>query len=500
MLDINKYIKEEENKMNDRHDIAVIINSQTPLISIKTREEKRALELLKSIRASVDRGFYQWKITEGLTSLMFAIEADAESIEPAEVLLNIKKQNLPGVFILIDFQHHLKDPVHVRLIKDIVYQFESIAKTLIFLGVDCKLPDELRSVTANFELTLPSTEEIEKIVKQEAKKWANKNGKKVKSNRKNLAALIKNLNGLSRSEVKRLARGAIYDDGAINESDLPDVMQAKYQLLNQDGILHFEYETEKFSAVGGFANLKKWLEQRRNAFNDSQQHDRPKGVLLLGVQGCGKSLAAKSVAGVWGLPLLRLDFAALYNKYHGESEKNLRQSLKAAETMAPCVLWIDEMEKGFSSSDSDGGTSKRLLGTFLTWLAENKKHVFLVATANDIQSLPPELIRKGRMDEIFFVDLPDAKTRENIFSIHLRKRDLEITDFNLKELAQVSQGFSGAEIEQALVSALYAMAAATLKTTDIVKAINNTKPLSIVMDKQISALRAWAQSRTVPAN
>jgi len=277
-------------------------------------------------------------------------------------------------------------------------------------------------------------------------------------------------------------------------------MQAKYQLLNQDGILHFEYETEKFSAVGGFANLKKWLEQRRNAFNDSQQHDRPKGVLLLGVQGCGKSLAAKSVAGVWGLPLLRLDFAALYNKYHGESEKNLRQSLKAAETMAPCVLWIDEMEKGFSSSDSDGGTSKRLLGTFLTWLAENKKHVFLVATANDIQSLPPELIRKGRMDEIFFVDLPDEKTRENIFSIHLRKRDLEIADFNLKELAQVSQGFSGAEIEQALVSALYAMAAATLKTTDIIKAINNTKPLSIVMDKQISALRAWAQSRTVPAN
>ena len=486
--------------MNDRHDIAVIINSHIPLISIKTREEKRAIELLKAIRGSVDRGFYQWKITEGLTSLMFAIETDADSAEPAEVLLNIKKQNLPGVYILIDFHHHLSDPVHIRLIKDIVYQFESIAKTLIFLGAECKLPDELRSVTANFELKLPSAEEIEKIVKQEAKKWANKHGEKVKSNRKNLAALIKNLNGLSRSEVKRLARGAICDDGAINESDLPKVMQAKYQLLNQDGILHFEYETEKFSDVGGFANLKKWLEQRSNAFNSPQQHDRPKGVLLLGVQGCGKSLAAKSIAGIWGLPLLRLDFAALYNKYHGESEKNLRESLKAAEIMAPCVLWIDEMEKGFSSSDSDGGTSKRLLGTFLTWLAENKKHVFLVATANDIQSLPPELIRKGRMDEIFFVDLPDAKTRENIFSIHLRKRDIEITAFNLEDLVQASEGFSGAEIEQVIVSALYAIETETLQTTDIITAIKNTKPLSIVMDKQISALRAWAQSRTVPAN
>ena len=486
--------------MNDRHDIAVIINSHIPLISIKTREEKRAIELLKAIRGSVNRGFYQWKITEGLTSLMFAIETGADSVEPVEVLLNIKKQNLPGVYILIDFHHHLNDPVHIRLIKDIVYQFESIAKTLIFLGADCKLPDELRSVTANFELKLPSAEDIEKIVKQEAKKWANKNGEKVKSNRKNLAALIKNLNGLSRSEVKRLARGAICDDGAIDESDLPKVMQAKYQLLNQDGILHFEYETEKFSDVGGFANLKKWLEQRRNAFNSPQQHDRPKGVLLLGVQGCGKSLAAKSIAGIWGLPLLRLDFAALYNKYHGESEKNLRESLKSAEIMAPCVLWIDEMEKGFSSSDSDGGTSKRLLGTFLTWLAENKKHVFLVATANDIQSLPPELIRKGRMDEIFFVDLPDAKTRENIFSIHLRKRDIEIAGFNFKELVQASEGFSGAEIEQVIVSALYAIETEKLETTDIINAIKNTKPLSIVMDKQISALRAWAQSRTVPAN
>jgi SpoVK/Ycf46/Vps4 family AAA+-type ATPase len=297
-----------------------------------------------------------------------------------------------------------------------------------------------------------------------------------------------------------LANTAIYDDGVISESDFPGVMKSKYELLNQEGLLHFEYETEKFSDVGGFANLKKWLLQRRDAFNGSTNFDRPKGVLLLGIQGCGKSLAAKSISAAWGLPLLRLDFSALYNKYHGESEKNLRQCLNSAETMAPCVLWIDELEKGLSSSDSDDGISKRLLGTFLTWLAENKSHVFLVATANNIQTLPPELVRKGRMDEIFFVDLPDTETREKILSIHLAKRDFDSGNFDLKLLAKESEGFSGAEIEQVVVSALYAMETKELKTNDLLKAIKATKPLSVVMDKKIAELRAWAQSRTVPAN
>lgn len=486
--------------MNDRKDIAVIINSHTPLISIKTREENRAIELLKAVRSLVDRSFYQWKITEGLSSLMFSIETDADSVEPAEVLLNIKKQTLPGVYILIDFHHYFDDPVHLRLIKDIVNQFERQRKTLVFLGVEYELPKELQNITANFELKLPNENEIEEIVKEEAKKWANQNKIKVKANKENLSALIKYLKGLSRSEVKRLARNAIHDDGVINESDLPHVMKAKYELLNQQGMLHFEYETEKFSDVGGFSNLKKWLKQRKNAFNDAQHIDRPKGVLLLGVQGCGKSLAAKSISGIWGLPLLRLDFSSLYNKYHGESEKNLRQSLSSAETMAPCVLWIDELEKGLSNSDSDDGLSKRMLGTFLTWLAENKSHVFLVATANDIQSLPPELIRKGRMDEIFFVDLPDKETRGNIFEIHLSKRDFDINDFDISSLAVLSEGFSGAEIEQVIVSAIYSIETKTLMTKDIKQAIENTKPLSVVMDKQISKLRVWAQSRTVPAN
>ena len=224
--------------------------------------------------------------------------------------------------------------------------------------------------------------------------------------------------------------------------------------------------------------------------------------MLLGVQGCGKSLAAKAVAGAWGAPLLRLDFGTLYNKYHGETERNLSESLRQAEAMAPCVLWIDEIEKGVSTDSSDSGVSRRLLGSLLTWMAENSSRVFIVATANDIEALPPELLRKGRVDEIFFVDLPDKVTRSRIFDIHLRKRDVSTDAVNLNACAASCDGFSGAEIEQAIVSALYsAHARGDSVTTDLLlEEIQRTRPLSVVMAERIDKLRAWARERTVPAN
>jgi SpoVK/Ycf46/Vps4 family AAA+-type ATPase len=249
--------------------------------------------------------------------------------------------------------------------------------------------------------------------------------------------------------------------------------------------------------------MKRWLEQRRQVFLAEQPPvglDPPKGILLLGVQGGGKSLAAKSVAGSWGVPLLRLDFGTLYNKYYGETERNLRQSLRAAESMSPCVLWIDEIEKGLSG-DADGGPSKRVLGTLLTWMAERKSRVFLVATANDIEMLPPELLRKGRFDEIFFVDLPDASVRHEIFRIHLEKREQDSSTFELTQLQAASEGFAGAEIEQAVVAALYASHASKekLNTDHILQEIEQTKPLSILMAEKIAYLRNWAASRTVSA-
>jgi SpoVK/Ycf46/Vps4 family AAA+-type ATPase len=269
------------------------------------------------------------------------------------------------------------------------------------------------------------------------------------------------------------------------------------------GIVSFEHDTATFAEVAGLDNLKAWIDRRRAAFlGGGTGRDRPRGMLLLGVQGGGKSLAPKAVAGRFGVPLLRVDFAALYDKYIGQTEKNLRRALQTADLMAPCVLWMDEIEKGLAGGGGDDGVSQRVMGTLLTWMAERTGAVFIVATANDISRLPPELVRKGRLDELFFVDLPGPEVRARIFEIHLRSRGQDPQQFDLDRLAAASDGFSGAGIEQAVVSALYASQAqmAPLTTDSIVAEIARTQPLAVVMDAQIEALRAWARQRTVPAH
>ena len=332
-------------------------------------------------------------------------------------------------------------------------------------------------------------------------------GRRVSVDSEALPILVRNLRGLSLTEARRIARHLIFSDGAIGHSDLPELAKLKFELLNKSGHLHFEYDTAQFADVAGLARMKKWIAQRREVFSGGELPvglDPPKGVLLLGVQGCGKSLAAKAIAGGFGVPLVRLDFGTLYNKFHGETEKNLREALSSAEQLEPCVLWIDELEKGLSGSGSseDGGVSRRVLGYFLTWMAERKSRVFLVATANAVQELPPELLRKGRFDEIFFVDLPDAAARAEVFRIHLDRRRVDWSTFSLIALAEASTGFSGAEIEQAVVSALYAAHAdrGAVDEARILTELRATRPLSVLMAEQVEGLREWAKSRTVPAD
>lgn len=306
--------------------------------------------------------------------------------------------------------------------------FDGNKGKLILLSHELDLPANLQPLSARFRLELPNASVLEQMIRDEAQQWQTTKNQRVRTDRETLDRLIQNLSGLTHRDSKRLIRNAIIDDGAITESDLPEVMQAKYRLLNRDDVLSFEFETAHFSELGGMEKLKAWLKQRQDIFTQQTTTtlDTPKGILLLGVQGCGKSLAAKTVAGIWGTPLLRLDFGRLYDKYVGETEKNMRQALHTAEVMSPCVLWIDELEKGISSGSDDQGTSKRLLGTLLTWMAEKKSRVFIVATANQIDSLPPELIRKGRLDEIFFVDLPKQQNRSDIFKYILKNATLII--------------------------------------------------------------------------
>jgi len=323
----------------------------------------------------------------------------------------------PGIYVLLDFHPYLNDPVNVRLLKDICLRFKDISRQLIFISHQLDIPKELENYCARFDMALPTETERKRIVKRVADEYVAENpGSRVEVDPKAYGLLIRNLAGLTARNTEQLARNAIYHDGAISKSDLPGVMQAKYELLNRGGVLQFEYDTAGFADLGGLRKLKSWLKLRKPAFlanADAAHLDTPKGILLIGVQGCGKSVAAKATAGIFGMPLLRLDFANLYNKYHGETERNLRESLKTTDVMAPCVLWLDEIEKGLAGRGGETGTTQRVLGTFLTWMAEKNSQVFVVATANDITALPPELIRKGRFDEIFFVDLPKEEIRKS---------------------------------------------------------------------------------------
>jgi len=496
--------------MDDRHDLEVILRSRTPIVVIETRDESRMLDMLRSIAVASSGEHYlplfRWTVTDGLQRLDIALEPQAVNSEPTGVLRHIRAVEKPGIYALLDFHPFLDDPVHVRLIKDICMRYREIPRQIVLISHSVELPSELEPFSARFEMALPGEDARREIIKRVADDWVSEHpGARVKADAKAYEMLVRNLAGLTYSDTEQLARNAIFVDGAISSSDLPGVMQAKYDLLNQGGALHFEYDTARFNDVGGMKRLKSWLEQRKTVFrgDDGSIHlDAPKGVVLIGVQGCGKSLAAKATAGIFGVPLLRLDFGSVYDKYHGETERKLRESLHAADVMAPCVLWIDEIEKGIAGRGGETGTVQRVLGTFLTWMAEKQSRVFVVATANNIAVLPPELVRKGRFDEIFFVDLPRNKARESILAIHLSSRNQDPGNFDVTALAASMKGFSGAEIEQAVVAALYAAHAERedLATEHIVAEIEQTRPLSVVMNEQIDALRKWAEGRTVPCD
>ena len=489
--------------LKDVNDLCLMIDSHIPVIVLETHDELQALELLTRVAIKKSLALKTWSVTKGLSSQgSLAISLEDDGKDPRVLLESMQKEVNPSIYALCDFHPYL-DGEHeqIRLLKDVALEHKHLQHTVVLISHKLNIPPELKRLSAKFEISFPSDAQLIAILREEIKRYSSICSSSFKKpDTQVLRKMINNLRGLSAGEARRLIRAAIVNDGVIDESDIPEINKAKFELLDMNGVISFEYDTEKFSDVGGLVHLKQWVEQRQHAFMESNIADKPRGVMLLGVQGGGKSLAAKAVAGLWSVPLLRLDIGALYNKYIGETEKNLRTALSQAEMMSPCVLWIDEIEKAVSTK-SDSDVARRVLGTLLTWMAEHKEKVFVVSTANDISQLPPELMRKGRMDEIFFVDLPTETIRREIFSIHLSKRDLHEDDFDLELLVQASEGFVGAEIEQAIVSAIYSAKAnaAEISSDILLNEITKTYPLSVVMAEKMTELRHWAEGRTVSA-
>ena len=516
--------------MHNFSDLRLILRAKVPLVVVETHEERKLVAEIERIAREWTLPFFVWSATDGLVHRSFAWRETrddvrwgvAEGYQPTpakpagnvhaiegtsdlrNALGHVDAKGEAGIYVLCDAHPFLEDPIVRRLLREIALHHADNARTVVLLSPQLEVPADLKRLASRLTVPVPDGAGVREILKAELDLYAKQSGERAKGDPAIAQLLVTHLTGLPEDDVRRLARHAIRDDGILDRADIRRLIEAKRELLGGAG-LELALEGTTLDDVAGMPRLKAWLGERRAVFTGeagAPALDPPRGVLLLGVQGAGKSLAAKAIAGSFGVPLLRLDLAALYSKWAGETERQLREALATAESMAPAVVWIDEIEKGIAtgSDDHDGGVSRRILGTLLTWMAERKSRVLVAATANDIDRLPPELLRKGRFDEIFFVDLPDAAVRASIFRLHLAKRNVG-TDFDATALARASEGYSGAEIEQAIVAALYAAHARNepLRQQHVEEALVATRPLSTVMAERVAALRAWAKDRTVSA-
>jgi len=495
--------------MNDIEQLKNLIAGDNCCISIVTYEEQYALDIIRQSALDLKQNVWIWSIAGGVKEGVLADSlyvADTEN--PAQGLYHFSGIEESSICVTLDLSKHLKEGLTMRALRNLIQCFEKNNNTLVMIDSEDKLPEVLRSYTRSFEISFPDETELMNIIRDTLKRVQCKKPIEIGITQKGLATIVRNLRGLSRREAERIIIDTVTDDQRFDDEDINTVIAGKRRLVQRGGLLEYIETPLDLNQIGGMRQLKKWLLQRKEAFSPKSTKfglEAPKGVLMLGVQGAGKSLCAKAIATAWHQPLLKLDPGSLYNSFIGESERNLRDALKQLEMMSPAILWIDEIEKGFASAASqstDGGLSKRMFGTLLTWLQEHEAPVFVVATANDIEALPPELLRKGRFDEIFFVDLPKRAVRKDIFKIHLKKRKRDPKDFDLDILADASDGFSGSEIEQAIVSALHEAYAdkKELNTDRILSVLKVSPPLSVTLAEQVESLRNWAQGRCVPAD
>lgn len=495
--------------MNDRQELEHLIRLGHTCLTIGTFEEEYVLGLVRDVAVIVNRPLWIWSIGGGIQDGLLAGGAPVPQTDlPVAALTHMAQLEHAPLCVTLDLAPHLDDARTLRVLRNLLRRFRDYRAQLIMIDHLAQVPEVVREYATRFTVSLPDEKELEEIVRETLRREHQTHPIEIDITRRGLRTIVRNLRGLTRRQAARIVADTVIDDHRFDEHDINLVLARKRQALHHGGLLEFVETPVDLEEIGGLRRLKQWLSQRQNALSDQAREfgiAQPRGVLMLGVQGAGKSLCAKAVATAWQRPLLRMDVGALYDRYVGESERRLRDALNQAGMMAPIILWIDEIEKAFASAASrstDGGLSQRMFGTLLTWMQEHQEPVFLIATANDIEALPPELLRKGRFDEIFFVDLPIRETRREIFAIHLRKRNRNPAMFDLDALADVAEGFSGAEIEQAVIAALHEafFEQVELSTAHVQRAIENSPPLSVTMAERLAALRAWAENRCVPAD
>ena len=490
------------------HDLVLLVRSGHQLLHLDTEEEERVSGLLLHVADRLGQPLFTWTHVRGLGRVDLP-GAVYDTAEPAKAFRHIAASDQQGLYHFRDLAPHLgRDPMLVAQIKEAAGKLRSVGGAILVTGRNVPFPDSVDRLVTVVTMPSPTPEEYIDLLSGIVRDVTKRQPVDMTISNDEIKLLVRHLAGLTLMESKKILTKAIIEDGKLDVDDIRYVIEAKAAIVEKDGLLEYYPVEAALTGIADLRSLKAWLAKRKAVVMQPGRAKEfglsfPRGMLLLGVPGCGKSLCAKAVAAEWQMPLLRLDPSNLYNKYIGESERNFKRAMRTAEQIAPVVLWIDELEKAFASGGGeDGGTSQRILGSFLTWMQDRTGDVFVVATANDISRLPAEFLRKGRFDEIFFVDLPDEATRAEIFRIHLGNRGKRSASFDLEALGAATSGFSGSEIEEVIVSSLYSAfsEAGTITTESLLNEASRTVPLSVSRAEHVDELRAWARERARPAN